>query len=53
VPFVPVVPLLSVGCCLILMMGLPLLTWLRFFAWLIIGLAIYFRFGKKHSALAE
>ena len=52
VPLVPLVPLLSIGCCLILMMGLPLLTWLRFFAWLLIGLAIYFRFGKKRSALA-
>jgi len=52
VPLVPVVPLLSVGCCLILMMGLPLLTWIRFFVWLIIGLIIYFFFGKKHSALA-
>jgi APA family basic amino acid/polyamine antiporter len=53
VPLSPLVPLLSVGCCLVLMMGLPLLTWLRFFAWLLIGLGIYFRFGKKHSALAE
>jgi len=53
VPLVPLVPLLSIGCCLVLMMGLPLLTWLRFFAWLLIGLAIYFRFGKKRSALAD
>jgi APA family basic amino acid/polyamine antiporter len=52
VPFVPIVPLLSIGCCLVLMMGLPLLTWLRFFVWLLVGLAIYFRFGRKHSALA-
>ena len=53
VPLVPLVPLLAIGCCLILMMGLPLLTWLRFFAWLLIGLAIYFRFGKRRSALAD
>ena len=37
VPLVPLVPLLSIGCCLILMMGLPLLTWLRFFAWLLMA----------------
>ena len=52
VPLVPLLPLISIGCCLILMMGLPLLTWLRFLVWLAIGLVIYFRFGKRHSALA-
>jgi basic amino acid/polyamine antiporter, APA family len=52
VPLVPLVPFLSIGCCLILMMGLPLLTWIRFFVWLAIGLVIYFFFGKRHSALA-
>ena len=31
--------------------GLPLETWVRFFVWLVIGLAIYFRFGKRHSKL--
>jgi hypothetical protein len=25
----------------------------RFFVWLLIGLAIYFPFGRKNSALAE
>jgi APA family basic amino acid/polyamine antiporter len=49
VPFVPLVPLLSIGCCLLLMMGLPLLTWIRFFVWLVIGLGIYWVFGRKHS----
>ena len=52
VPFVPLVPLLSIGCCAVLMMGLPLETWLRFFVWLAIGLVIYFLFGKRHSTLA-
>ena len=31
-------PILSVVFCVLLMAGLPILTWLRFFAWLIIGL---------------
>jgi APA family basic amino acid/polyamine antiporter len=52
VPFVPLFPMISIVCCVILMMGLPLLTWLRFFTWLIIGFAIYFPFGRKHSTLA-
>ena len=50
-PLVPFVPLLSIGCCLLLMMGLPLLTWIRFFVWLAIGLAVYYMFGRKHSKL--
>jgi len=52
VPFVPLFPLISIVCCVVLMMGLPLRTWFRFFAWLIVGLAIYFPFGRKHSTLA-
>ena len=53
VPLVPLFPMISIACCLLLMMGLPLLTWIRFFLWLIIGFAIYFPFGRKYSTLAE
>ncbi|MGO4882213.1 MAG: amino acid permease [Bryobacteraceae bacterium] len=53
VPFVPLFPLISIACCVVLMMGLPLRTWLRFFLWLIVGLAIYFPFGRKRSTLAQ
>jgi len=53
VPFVPLFPLISIACCVLLAMGLPLLTWIRFFVWLIIGFAIYFPFGRRHSTLAE
>lgn len=52
-PLVPLFPILSMGCCLVLMMGLPLLTWIRFFVWLLIGLAIYFPYGRKRSTLAK
>ena len=51
VPFVPLFPIISIVCCLVLMMGLPLLTWLRFFAWLLIGLVIYFSYSKSRSTL--
>jgi len=53
VPFVPLFPMISIVCCVVLMMGLPLLTWLRFVVWLVIGFAIYFPFGRKHSTLAQ
>jgi APA family basic amino acid/polyamine antiporter len=35
----------------VLMLALPLETWLRFFVWLCIGLVIYGLFGRKHSVL--
>ena len=50
VPLVPLIPVLSIVCCVVLMMGLPLLTWLRFFAWLAIGLGIYFFYSRKKIA---
>jgi APA family basic amino acid/polyamine antiporter len=46
-------PLLSIACCFLLMVGLPLETWMRLFAWLAIGLVIYALFGKKRAAAAE
>lgn len=52
VPFVPLFPIISIVCCLLLMMGLPLVTWLRFISWLLIGLVIYFVYSKSRSLLA-
>jgi APA family basic amino acid/polyamine antiporter len=51
VPFVPVFPIIGVILCLALMLSLPVLTWLRFFAWLGIGLLIYFLYSVRHSKL--
>jgi APA family basic amino acid/polyamine antiporter len=34
------------------MLGLPLETWIRFVVWLVIGLLIYWFFGRKHSEFA-
>ncbi len=51
VPWCPVMPIVSIVFCLVLMLALPLITWLRFFIWLFIGLVIYATFSRKHSVL--
>jgi APA family basic amino acid/polyamine antiporter len=53
VPFVPLFPLIGVLLCLMLMLSLPVLTWIRFFVWLAIGLVIYFLYGASHSKLGR
>ena len=49
VPFVPLFPILSVMLCVGLMAGLLVITWIRFFVWLGIGLVIYFLYGRRNS----
>src|SRR5437879_1655692 len=51
VPFSPIFPILGVIFCFVLMLSLPLETWIRFFVWLGIGLLIYFFYGVAHSKL--
>jgi APA family basic amino acid/polyamine antiporter len=51
VPLVPLVPALGVLLCGALMLSLPVLTWVRFVIWLVIGLTIYFCYGTRHSRL--
>ncbi|MEV4380533.1 amino acid permease [Streptosporangium sp. NPDC049644] len=52
-PLVPLVPLLSVLACLYLMLNLPVETWIRFGAWMLLGLLIYAGYGYRHSRLSE
>jgi basic amino acid/polyamine antiporter, APA family len=49
VPFGPVIPVLSTLFCLLLMAGLPAITWVRFFVWLAIGLVVYVFYSRKRS----
>ncbi len=53
VPGVPVVPALGILFCLVLMAGLPLVTWARLLVWLAFGLVVYFTYGRHHSVLHE
>jgi basic amino acid/polyamine antiporter, APA family len=50
-PFVPVVPILGILFCLYLMISLPKDTWARLVVWMLLGLLIYFTYGRKHSVL--
>ncbi|MEH7461848.1 amino acid permease [Bacillus thuringiensis] len=50
-PLVPVLPALTVIFCLYLMLQLPAITWKSFGIWMVIGIAVYFLYSRKNSAL--
>ncbi len=52
-PWVPLVPLAAIGSCVYLMRELPMVTWIRFFAWMVVGLVLYFAYGARRSKLAS
>jgi APA family basic amino acid/polyamine antiporter len=52
VPLGPLFPVLSIFFCVLLMMGLEVMTWMAFFAWLIVGLLIYFLYSRHRSEFA-
>jgi len=47
----PIAPVITILTCLLLMAGLPIMNWLRFFSWLALGLVLYYFYGRKHSTL--
>ena len=49
VPGAPVTPIIAIVCCIVLLCGLKLVTWIGFIVWLVIGLIVYFVYGRKHS----
>lgn len=52
-PWVPFVPMLGIASCLYLMLGLPSATWLRLIVWMLIGLILYFAYGRQHSKVGS
>ena len=46
------IPVLGLISCLYIMTGLGYINWLRFVIWLVVGLVIYFLYGRKKSKLA-
>src|SRR6478672_2454560 len=53
VPLVPLLPILSVVACLWLMINLTAITWLRFLVWMVLGVIVYFVYGKQHSMVGR
>lgn len=51
VPFYPLLPLLSLAMCIFLISQLSIHTWIACGIWFVIGLVLYFSYGKKHSTM--
>jgi basic amino acid/polyamine antiporter, APA family len=50
-PLVPLVPILGIVTCVFMMSFLPGDTWIRLIVWMVLGLVIYFAYGRSHSVL--
>jgi basic amino acid/polyamine antiporter, APA family len=48
-PLVPFVPVAGILACFYLMSGLPVDTWARLVIWMVLGIAVYFLYGRRHS----
>lgn len=53
VPFYPVLPIVSFLACIFLILQLSIMTWIACGAWFLIGLAVYFLYGKRHSHMEK
>ena len=52
-PLVPLLPILGIAINLAMMLSLGWENWLRLIVWLLIGLVIYFSYGRHHSVLGQ
>ena len=52
VPGNPWLPLLAAAIAIYLMLTLPVETWIRFLAWMALGVVIYFAYGYRRSRLS-
>lgn len=52
-PWVPFVPIMGMLISLLLMFSLHALTWEVFLSWLVVGLAVYFVYSRRHSKVQQ
>lgn len=52
-PWVPFVPIMGIAISAYMMLSLPLDTWIRLLVWLVIGMVIYFTYGRHHSKVQQ
>ena len=52
-PWVPFTPIMGIIVSFAMMAALPLDTWIRLVVWLIIGMVIYFTYGRHHSKVQQ
>ncbi|MGZ4788937.1 MAG: amino acid permease [Terriglobales bacterium] len=52
-PWVPFVPIMGIIIALAMMLGLNGVTWIRLVVWLILGMIIYFTYGRHHSLVQK
>ncbi len=52
-PLVPLIPILGIIVCVLMMASLPLESWERLAIWMLVGVVIYFAYGRKHSLLRK
>jgi APA family basic amino acid/polyamine antiporter len=53
VPLMPVLPIVAALASFYLMLNLPTDTWIRFAVWMLLGVAVYYAYGRRHSRLAK
>ena len=51
-PASPFTEIFASLACVYLMVQLPMVTWIRFVVWLVIGGVIYWSYGRRHSRMA-
>jgi len=52
-PWVPFVPIMGMLISAYLMYNLTGVTWIRLGVWLVIGMVIYFGYGRRHSRVQQ
>jgi len=52
-PFFPYVPILGMLTSLLVMASLPRDTWIRLIGWMVLGIIIYFTYGRKRSKIRK